>query len=301
MNDLEFEYGHDLYKTGDADAPDHIKRDRSGEVVLDLCRTCGCAESQLVGVCVALVSQEDDAAIYSEPRVRLKWYTPQGDSLVAYMARVSNTKATPDDPAEKLIGYLMKNRHWSPFEMVSACVEINTERDISAQLCRHRSFSFQEFSQRYAEVEDLRQSTECRFQDNKNRQNSFDPEHLASEAEITTVNGFDVATTVAVFDEIVNATRVNALTNYRNLLDRGVAKECARRILPIGLAPSKLYMAGTVRSFLHYLSVRLDPATQREHREIAVGIRAALSPCFSSIFEAAEKHGVLPPVDIDAP
>lgn len=293
MNDLEFKYGHDLYKTGDADAPDQIK-DRNGEVALDMCRTCHCAESQLVGVCVALVQEADNSAGDPEPRVRLEWYTPRGDSLVGYMARVSNAKASPDDPAEKLIGYLMKNRHWSPFEMVSACVEINTERDISAQLCRHRSFSFQEFSQRYAEVEDLRQSTECRFQDTKNRQNSFTADQLAdpdSAAHEVTFNYFNSA---------ISDVRDTALSYYRELLRRGVAKECARRILPIGLAPSKLYMAGTIRSFLHYLSVRLDPATQREHREIAIGIRAALSPCFSSIFKAAEKHGVLPPVDIDA-
>ena len=221
--------------------------------------------------------------------VKLKWYTPQGDSMIAHMARVSNSKAKPEDPAERLIAYLLRNRHWSPFEMVSACVEIDTERDISAQLLRHRSFSFQEFSTRYSEVAELRGHTELRMQDDKNRQNSLDPETVGD-----MFNGYPVVETGVVFYDAVRDVREKTEELYKDLIARGVAKEVARRILPIGLVPTKLYMAGTVRSWLHYLSVRLEPGTQKEHRDIAINIREVLKPCFPGTFAAAEQFGLLP-------
>lgn len=236
------------------------------------------------------------------PRVRLKWYTPQGDKLVAHMARVSNTKAQLDDPAEKLIGYLLRNHHWSPFEMVNLCVEIHTERDISAQILRHsKEFRFQEFSTRYAEVEDLRWGTECRFQDAKNRQSSWTAEELLEHREKSwseqtgemaenmpdrTVKGYDVEETVSYFDAVVNETRVRSLEAYRELLERGVAKECARRVLPFGLCPTVMYINSNLRGWIHYLAERTKPGVQKEHREIALAVEPHFEACFPLVWRA---------------
>lgn len=233
------------------------------------------------------------------PRVRLKWYTPRGDQLLAHMARVSNTKATEDDPADKLIGYLLRNHHWSPFEMVNLCVEVHTERDISAQILRHWSLKFQEFSTRYAEVEELRWSTECRFQDAKNRQNSYTVEEVAFsgvklpiDAEVVENRDeqIDVEQVVSYFDAVVNETRTRSMEAYQQLLKYGVAKECARRILPIGLMPTVMYINGNLRSWITYCMERTKPGVQKEHREIALAIEPVIASCFPLVWKAVEKY-----------
>lgn len=232
------------------------------------------------------LAQEVDSVDFGAPRVRLKWFTPDGDALVAHMARVSNTKATMDDPAEKLIGFLIRNHHWSPFEMVNLCLEIHTERDISAQILRHsKEFRFQEFSTRYAEVEDLRWSTECRFQDPKNRQGSFTPEELI-ETGAYEVNGFELGETVSYFDAVVNEERTRSLEGYRHLLERGVAKECARRILPFGLCPTVMYINSNLRGWIHYLAERTKPGVQKEHREIALAVEPIFAEHFPLVWAA---------------
>lgn len=223
-----------------------------------------------------------DSVDFGAPRVRLKWYTPQGDKLVAHMARVSNTKAKLEDPADKLIGFLIRNHHWSPFEMVNLCLEIHTERDISAQILRHsKEFRFQEFSTRYAEVEDLRWSTECRFQDDKNRQNSLTVEETGAAK-----GGYIVEQTVSYFDAVVNETRERSLEAYRELLARGVAKECARRILPFGLCPTVMYINSNLRGWIHYLAERTKPGVQKEHREIALAVEPHFASCFPMVWQA---------------
>lgn len=232
-----------------------------------------------------------DNVDFGAPRVRLKWYTPQGDKLVAHMARVSNTKAKLEDPADKLIGFLIRNHHWSPFEMVNLCLEIHTERDISAQILRHsKEFRFQEFSTRYAEVEDLRWSTECRFQDPKNRQSSLTIAERDALHDLDTPAGMSAANydgdTVSYFDAVVNETRERSLEAYRELLARGVAKECARRILPFGLCPTVMYINSNLRGWIHYLAERTKPGVQKEHREIALAVEPIFAACFPMVWKA---------------
>lgn len=227
-----------------------------------------------------------DSVDFGAPRVRLKWYTPAGDQMIAHMARVSNPKALPSDPADKLIGFLMRNHHWSPFEMANLCLEIHTERDISAQILRHsKEFRFQEFSTRYAEVEDLRWSTECRFQDNKNRQNSNTVEEVGA-----SINGYIVEDTVSYFDAVVNEERTRSLEAYKHLLERGVAKECARRVLPIGLMPTVMYINSNVRGWIHYLAERTKSGVQKEHREIALGVEPHFKACYPLVWKAVEAY-----------
>ena len=228
-----------------------------------------------------------DSVDFGAPRVRFKWATPDGDRLVAHIARVSNPKATLDDPSEKLIKYLIRNRHWSPFEMVNLCLEIHTERDISAQILRHsKEFRFQEFSTRYAEVEDLRWSTECRFQDHKNRQNSFTVDQV-SQSNGTDFEADDrLDQTVSYFDAVVNESRERSLEAYRELLERGVAKECARRILPIGLCPTVMYINSNLRGWIHYLAERTKPGVQKEHREIALAVEPIFAEHFPMVWDA---------------
>lgn len=196
--------------------------------------------------------------------VKLVWITPNAEELIAYMARVSNPQNQENPNIEKLIHYMIRNHHYSPFEMVSACVEINTTRDIGRQILRHRSFSFQEFSQRYADVSALPPSEkrECRLQDVTNRQNSL----TTTEDEL--INIWD--SMQAAVSEITHAA-------YSEALNLGIAKEQARALLPEGLTPSRMYMVGTLRSWIHYLNVRCDVHTQKEHREIATAIREILT------------------------
>jgi thymidylate synthase (FAD) len=202
--------------------------------------------------------------------VKLIWSTPSGEELVAYMARVSNSDNQDNkDTAPKLLKYLMKHKHWSPFEMVNICMEINTTRDIARQILRHRSFSFQEFSQRYAEVVDW-SAGEVRMQDDKNRQNSLPTQDRELQRW---------------WDEQQVATWKLATNAYKAAIGMGVAKEVARKVLPEGLTMSRMYMNGTLRSWLHYIDIRCDESTQKEHREIAEQCKVVLSSLYPSLFE----------------
>lgn len=205
--------------------------------------------------------------------VELIWATPDADRLIAYMARVSNPANQGNPDSAGLIRYLVEHKHFSPFEMVSACVEIETTRDIGRQILRHRSFSFQELSQRYQSVDVLSEAPlrECRMQDSKNRQNS-----LACE---------DAATRLW-WDATQRDIHEYSQEMYRKALAKGIAKEQARALLPEGLTPSRMYMSGTLRSWMHYLQVRLDPTTQKEHREIAMQVRDVLLTAFPETIEA---------------
>lgn len=187
--------------------------------------------------------------------------------LVAYCARVSNpSNQLNTETSDKLIGYLIRNKHWSPLEMVSACLEITTTRDIARQILRHRSFSFQEFSQRYADPTQMEFAVrEARLQDTKNRQNSIDidDDNLQYQWEV-----------------IQNTLVELAKTSYQWAIDNGIAKEQARVVLPEGLTMSKMYMSGSIRSWIHYIELRSENGTQKEHRDIAVRCAMALAPIF---------------------
>lgn len=210
------------------------------------------------------------------PNVKLIWSTPDAENLIAYMARVSNpNNQNNPETAPKLLKYLMKHKHWSPFEMVNVCMEIETTRDIGRQILRHRSFSFQEFSQRYAEAEDFSMS-EARLQDNKNRQNSI---------ELDFTDNSDVQTAYLwerVQDNVIEACE----RNYHWALSKGIAKEVARKVLPEGLTKSRMYMNGTLRSWIHYVDIRCDIATQKEHRDVADQCRVILEKLFPNILGA---------------
>jgi len=177
--------------------------------------------------------------------------------LVAFCARVSNpSNQFNTDTSEKLIKYLIKHQHWSPLEMVSACLEIETTRDIARQMLRHRSFSFQEFSQRYADpTKDLSfVLREARLQDTKNRQNSVENENLAL---------------AAWWEERQKRVIEEAKNAYEWAITNGIAKEQARAVLPEGLTVSRLYMNGTLRSWIHFIELRSANGTQKEHQEVA--------------------------------
>lgn len=205
-------------------------------------------------------------------KVKLVWATPNGDDLVAFMARVSNPKNEDNlNTAPKLIRYLMRNKHWSPFQMVNACVYIECPRDISRQILRHTSLAFQEFSGRYADYETLIDGRELRLRDHKNRQNSIPTEDQELQRKWT---------------RLVKVVRAVSLRAYRTALDLGVAPEVARVLLPEGLVPTRLYVNGNLRSWLHYFDVRCDPATQKEHREVAEAIRSIIFEQFPNIAEA---------------
>jgi len=195
---------------------------------------------------------------------------PNSEGILAYCARVSNPSNQDNfDTAEKLLNYCVKNKHWSVFEMVNAVVEVEAPRDITRQLLRHRSFSFQEFSQRYSDEIEFT-GREFRRQDDNNRQNSVD--------DLGTVDKEQ-------FREITEIVAHFCGNDYRFMLDRGVAKECARVILPEGLTMSRLYVNGTLRSWLHYLEVRDDPGvTQWEHVMLARKIKDVLVPAFPTVF-----------------
>lgn len=197
----------------------------------------------------------------SAKSVSLIWITPNAQDTIVYCARVSNPHSQEEGKnPERLLNYLVKHKHWSPFEMASACFEINTTRDISAQILRHRSFSFQEFSQRYAEVQQRPEIPSLRRQDLTNRQNSID--------DLDPYDSQGLQTEIA--RHFVESERL-----YLRLLEFGVAKECARKVLPIN-SPTRLYMSGTIRSWIHYLSVRTGVETQLEHRQIALEIKDVL-------------------------
>ena len=203
--------------------------------------------------------------------VKLIHSTPKGDELVAYMARVSNpNNQNNTETSARLIKYLIKHKHWSPFEMVNMCVEINTTRSIAAQILRHRSFSFQEFSQRYAVVNDNPVIPDLRRQDTKNRQNSIDDLDPFTKQELQLKAQF-------VFDQ--------AQMLYDEMLGAGVAKECAREVLPLA-TPTRLYMNGTLRSWIHYTDLRCSNGTQLEHKVIADECRKHIESCFPLVSKA---------------
>jgi thymidylate synthase (FAD) len=205
--------------------------------------------------------------------VKLVWATPDAEQMIVYMARVSAPKNQDNmDTAPRLLRYLIKNRHWSPFEMANMCVEIETTRAISPQILRHRSFSFQEFSQRYADTGELGSAIipHLRRQDNKNRQNSVDdlsPDVIAS------------------YYRRVSQLYEDAEHLYREMLSNGIAKECARSILPLS-TQTRLYMNGTLRSWLTYIALREKHGTQMEHMLIAKQAKKIFSEQFPIITEA---------------
>jgi thymidylate synthase (FAD) len=217
---------------------------------------------------------------YSQPDQKLQ---DQGidnlQEMIAYCARVSNpANQLNTETSEKLIRYLIKNQHWSPLEMVSACIEIETTRDIARQILRHRSFSFQEFSQRYADpTKDLGFVTrEARMQDHKNRQNSI---------SINPGDGENVANFMSDWETHQQAVIEQAIETYDWAIQNGIAKEQARAILPEGLTQSRLYMQGTLRSWVHYIELRSGNGTQLEHRQVALDCANALAPIFPMIKE----------------
>ena len=197
--------------------------------------------------------------------------TPNAEELIAYCARVSNpANQNNTQTASRLLKYLIKHRHWSPFEMANMVVEIKTSRAIAAQILRHRSFSFQEFSQRYAEVESIPSPPYLRRQDTKNRQNSIDD--------------LDVRTKLYWQNEIDELYQ-KSQDVYQRMLKQGIAKECAREVLPIG-SDTTLYMNGTIRSWLHYIDLRAAPETQLEHRRIAQGCKMLINDNMPDVYEA---------------
>jgi len=206
------------------------------------------------------------------PLVKYVWSTPNAEQLVADMARVSAPENIGKD-ADKLLAYLIKHQHWSPYEMVNMCVEINTTRDIARQLLRHRSFSFQEFSQRYASVDKLEQAPlrEARLQDTKNRQNSITIEDKALQEWWKTEQDLVVRNVQAI---------------YQMALDKGIAKEVARAVLPEGLTSSRMYMNGTLRSWIHFYQLRSGNGTQKETRAIADYIGVFIEGWFPNVWKA---------------
>jgi len=194
--------------------------------------------------------------------VKLQWATPDIDKQIMYMARVSNP-ANQASERTRLLHYCMEHGHVSPFEMANACMEIETTRDIARQILRHRSFSFQEFSQRYAQVDALGdwELREVRLQDQKNRQNSI-------EVNDPTLEG--------LWYELQDRVATVSANCYQLALSQGIAKEQARALLPEGLTPSRLYMNGNMRSWIFYLKQRLHESTQKEHRQIAYQVLSTL-------------------------
>lgn len=209
--------------------------------------------------------------------VKLVTITPDAGKLIAYCARVSNPGNQDNhETAPRLLRYLVRNSHWSPLEMAHAVMEINTTRDIARQILRHRSFSFQEFSGRYAEMPDEPIFREARLQDKENRQNSLDIDDDAMQS--------------AWLDAQYRLYE-NAQQAYQSALNAGIAKEVARAILPEGITPSRLYMAGSIRSWMHYIEVRTDPTTQKEHRIITSQCAEVLAEAIPELAEFIAHNG----------
>lgn len=200
------------------------------------------------------------------PKVKLIWTTPEAEKLLVYCARVSNPKSQEEGGREdRLISYLIKHKHYSPFEMVDACIEIQCSRAIARQILRHRSFFFQELSQRYMEITEKPTYVEARMQDYKNRQSS----HPTN-------------------DPVVERFWENAQTEVWNLvqsyydeaLQMGIAKEQARAILPEGMTTTRMYMKGSLRSWMHYIDLRTGEETQKEHRDVAQACKSLIVEAF---------------------
>ncbi len=218
---------------------------------------------------VKLVSYSQPTSDFAEQGI------DDAQELIAYCARVSNpANQFNTETSEKLIRYLVKHAHWSPLEMVSACIEITTTRDIARQILRHRSFSFQEFSQRYAdptaELDEAFVLREARFQDTKNRQNSIplDP------------NDYDQRMLAIEWERAQKRVLFSVKQEYEWAIKSGIAKEQARAVLPEGLTVSRMYMNGTIRSWIHYIMLRKENGTQKEHMDIALACAQAIAAIF---------------------
>ena len=210
-----------------------------------------------------------------KPTVKLVSNTPDAEQMMAYIARVSNPSNQENEKYAGLLRYCIKHNHWSVFEQSTMTLEINTTRAIAAQILRHRSFTFQEFSQRYADSSLLRDSIpipELRRQDDKNRQNSIDDldPFVVQNLELQMQTLFD-----------------SSMALYQQMLERGVAKECARNVLPL-CVPTRIYMTGSCRSWIHYISLRSAHGTQKEHMDIANSAKSIFVEQFPSIAEALE-------------
>ena len=223
---------------------------------------------------------------YSKPAITTEEevFCKDVQDLISYCARVSNpSNQLNTETSEKLIKYLAKHQHWSPFEMVFACIEITTTRDIARQILRHRSFSFQEFSQRYAdptaELDDAFVLRECRLQDTSNRQNSIEMVLDNPEARIKALQ----------WEKAQQRVLYAVKEAYQWAIDNGIAKEQARAVLPEGMTISRLYMNGTIRSWIHYISLRSANGTQKEHMELAVECAKAISQIFPMITDFTSK------------
>jgi len=208
-----------------------------------------------------------------KPEIKLVSVTPDAEKHMGYVARVSNPKNQDNDKFAGLLKYCIKHGHWSVFEQAFMTVEINTTRGLAAQILRHRSFTFQEFSQRYADSTLLSEHIpvpELRRQDNKNRQNSIDDvdPYIRQKYEILMQSHFE-----------------RSVELYKDMLDSGIAKECARFVLPLA-TPTRLYMTGSVRSWIHYIDLRSAHGTQKEHMDVAEAIRCIFTCQFPTVAEA---------------
>ena len=207
--------------------------------------------------------------------VKLVSVTPDAEKMMAYVARVSNPNNQENPNYAKLLGYCIKHNHWSVFEQSFMTLEIETTRGLAAQILRHRSFTYQEFSQRYADSSMLADQVpmfDLRRQDTKNRQNSIDDidPFVKQEFEIKIRRHFD-----------------EAMVLYQSMLDSGIAKECARFVLPLA-TPTRIYMTGSVRSWIHYIDLRSANGTQKEHMDIALGAKKIFCEQFPAVAEAME-------------
>ena len=207
--------------------------------------------------------------------VKLISVTPDAEQTMAYVARVSNPKNQENPNYAKLLGYCIKHNHWSVFEQAFMTLEIETTRGLAAQILRHRSFTYQEWSQRYADSSMLAESIpmfDLRRQDTKNRQNSIDDidDYVKQEFEIKIRRHFD-----------------EAMVLYQSMLDSGIAKECARFVLPLA-TPTRMYMSGSIRSWIHYITLRSANGTQKEHMEIAEACKKIFVEQFPTCAEALE-------------
>jgi len=224
-----------------------------------------------------------------KPEIKLVSVTPDAEKHMGYVARVSNPKNQDNDKFAGLLKYCIKHGHWSVFEQAFMTVEINTTRGLAAQILRHRSFTFQEFSQRYADasmLDDIIPIPELRRQDTKNRQNSID------DLDVKLVRDYRIG---------IQKHFDNAMWLYKDMLDNGVAKECARFVLPLA-TPTRLYMTGSVRSWIHYIDLRSAHGTQKEHMDVAEAIRCIFTCQFPTVAEALgwKLNGRCPDCD-DAP
>ena len=211
----------------------------------------------------------------NENNVKLISVTPDAEKHMAYCARVSNPNNQENEKFSGLLKYCVKHQHWSIFEQAYMTLELNTTRGIAAQVLRHRSFTYQEFSQRYADSSLLAETIplpELRRQDTKNRQNSIDD-----------IDAF----TRQKFEMLMQQHFVQAMDLYKRMLDEGIAKECARFVLPLA-CPTKIYMTGSVRSWIHYIDLRSANGTQKEHMDIALGAKRIFCEQFPAVAEAME-------------